>query len=45
MAERLTQQRRVIEEGFRTVKICHKGRNVFILTKYLLDGTLLESSG
>ena len=40
MGESLTQQRRVIEEGLRIVKICYKGRIAFILTKYLFDGTL-----
>ena len=40
MSESLTQQRRVIEEGLRIVKICYKGRIAYILTKYLFDGTL-----
>tara|TARA_Y100000766_G_scaffold208821_1_gene180538 strand:+ start:302 stop:439 length:138 start_codon:yes stop_codon:yes gene_type:complete len=45
MSESLTQQRRVIEEDLRIVKICYKGRTAYILTKYMFDGTLLESPG
>jgi|KNS5AAIW_AmetaT_FD_contig_91_228585_length_458_multi_2_in_0_out_0_1 hypothetical protein len=45
MGESLTQQRRVIDEGLRIVKIFNKGRKIYILTKYMSDGTLSKSPG
>jgi hypothetical protein len=45
MGETLTQRRRVSEEGFRVVKLCQKGRNVYRLISGMLDGTFKGSTG
>ncbi len=43
MGATLTQQRRVSEEGFRTVKLCRAGRNVSWLISMILDVPLKEA--
>ncbi len=43
--ESLTQQRRVIDDALRSVKICPKGRIVPSLIGLVHDGTLEESAG
>ncbi len=45
MEETLTQQRRVSEEGLRSVKLCPKGKMADYLIGSLRDGTLEESTG
>jgi hypothetical protein len=45
MAETLTQQRRVSEEGLRIVKLCQVGKMVDGLIGRLFDGTTKGSTG
>ena len=45
MGESLTQQRRVIDEAFRSVKICREGRITWMQIVFKSDGTLQESTG
>ncbi len=45
MGETLTQRRRVDDEGFRVVKSCQMGRNVYRLIPFMLDGTIKGSTG
>lgn len=45
MGATLTQRRRVGEEGFRVVKPCQVGRNVYKLISYKFDGTIKGSTG
>ena len=45
MAARLTQQRRVGEEGLRVVKPCQVGRKVLSEKRLRFDGTTRGSTG
>ncbi len=45
MGESLTQQRRVTDEAFRSVKVCREGRITAMKISSWSDGTSQESTG